>query len=112
MLPAFAIEPIPTTFIVNVIHVHLGKQNEAFALIEDVVRHVADRQPGFLWSSLAKSADGLTVVNIEAIASTGEVDTFFEDPMFREKFARLDTVSSSEFHTYTVGALILPKSAS
>lgn len=109
MTPAFTIAPQPTTFIVNVIHVHPGKQQEAFELIQDVVHYVAARQPGFLWSNLAKSTDGLTVVNIEAIADCGNVDTFFADPLFREKFAKLDAVSSSEFHTYTVGDLVLPK---
>lgn len=112
MIPTFTIDPHPTTFIVNVIHVHPGKQEEAFRLIQDVVHYVAERQPGFQWSNLAKSTDGLTVVNIEAIADAGNVDTFFADPVFREKFALLDAVSSSEFHTYTVGDLILPKSAS
>lgn len=33
MIPAFTIEPPATTFIVNVIHVHPGKQEEAFQLI-------------------------------------------------------------------------------
>jgi hypothetical protein len=99
MIPTFTIQPAPTTFIVNVIHVHPGKQEEAFQLIQDVVHYVAERKPGFLWSNLAKSTDGLTVVNIEAIS----------DPVFLEKFRKLDTVSSSEFHTYTVGDLVLPK---
>ncbi|NML12312.1 antibiotic biosynthesis monooxygenase [Sphingobium sp. AR-3-1] len=112
MTPTFAIHPNPTTFIVNVIHVHPGKQDEAFRLIQNVVHYVAERQPGFQWSNLARSTDGLTVVNIEAIADAGDVDTFFADPIFREMFALLDEVSSSEFHTYTVGDLVLPKSAS
>jgi quinol monooxygenase YgiN len=112
MTPTFAIGPKPTTFIVNVIHVHPGKQEEAFRLIQDVVHYVADRQPGFQWSNLARSTDGLTVVNIEAIADASNVDAFFADPVFREKFTRLDAVSSSEFHTYTVDDLVLPKPAS
>ena len=58
----------PTVFIVNVIHAHAGRQDEAFAIIQDVVRYVSERKPGFLWSSLAKSTDGQTVVNIEAAA--------------------------------------------
>ncbi|MES2175048.1 MAG: antibiotic biosynthesis monooxygenase [Pseudomonadota bacterium] len=112
MTPTFAIHPNPTTFIVNVIHVDPGKQEEAFRLIQNVVHYVAERQPGFQWSNLARSTDGLTVVNIEAIADAGDVDTFFADPIFREMFALLDAVSSSEFNTYTVGDLVLPKSAS
>ncbi len=64
MIPAFAIEPTPTTFIVNVIHVHPGKQEEAFRLIQDVVHYVAERKPGFLWSNLSKSTDGLIVSNM------------------------------------------------
>jgi hypothetical protein len=31
------------------------------------------------------------------------------DPDFAERFKRLDTVSSSGFHTYTVADLVLPK---
>lgn len=86
-----------------------GKQDEAFQIIQDVVHYVAERKPGFLWSNLAKSTDGLTVVNIEAIQGAGNVDEFFSDPVFVEKFRKLDTVSTSEFHTYTVGDLVLPK---
>lgn len=112
MTATFAIDPHPTAFIVNVIHVHPGKQEEAFRLIEEVVHYVAERQPGFQWSNLPRSTGRLTVVNIEAIVDAVNVDTFFADPVFREKFALLDTVSSSEFHTYTVGDLVMPKSAS
>lgn len=105
----FTSTPEPTTFIVNVIHAHPGKQDEAFRLIQDVVHYVAGRKAGFLWSNLAKSTDGKTVVNIEAIQGAGNVDEFFSDPVFLEKFRKLDTVSTSEFHTYTVGDLVLPK---
>ncbi|KJF71949.1 antibiotic biosynthesis monooxygenase [Agrobacterium arsenijevicii] len=101
--------PAPTTFIVNVIHVHPGKQEEAFAIIQDVVHYVAERKEGFLWSSLAKSTDGQTVVNVEAIKGAGNIDEFFSDPVFVEKFRKLDTVSKSEFHTYAVDDLVLPK---
>ncbi|RWX74755.1 antibiotic biosynthesis monooxygenase [Neorhizobium lilium] len=111
MIPAFTIHPAATTFIVNVIHVHPGKQEEAFRLIQDVVHYVAERKPGFLWSNLAKSTDGLTVVNIEAISDPGDVEIFFSDPVFLGRFRKLDTVSSSEFHTYTVGDLVLPKAS-
>lgn len=99
----------PTTFIVNVIHAHPGKQQEAFEIIQDVVHYVAERKEGFLWSNLAKSTDGLTVVNIEVIQGADNVEEFFSDPVFVEKFKRLDTVSTSEFHTYTVDDLVLPK---
>ena len=108
MIPEFTLTPSPTTFIVNVIHVYPGKQNEAFRIIQDVVQYVAARKPGFRWSNLAKSTDGLTVVNIEAISDPTDVELFFSDPVFQEKFRLLDTVSTSEFHTYTVGDLILP----
>lgn len=107
-LAAFTGSPAPTTFVVNVIHVHPGKQDEAFAIIQDVVHYVAERKEGFLWSSLAKSIDGETVVNVEAIQGAGNVDAFFSDPQFVEKFRKLETVSRSEFHTYTVGDLVLP----
>ncbi|UIK06686.1 antibiotic biosynthesis monooxygenase [Neorhizobium galegae] len=106
---AFSPLPVPTTFIVNVIHAHPGKQEEAFAIIQDVVHYVAERKEGFLWSTLAKSTDGQTVVNIEAIQAAGNVNEFFSDPVFAEKFRKLDDVSKSEFHTYTVGDLVLPK---
>lgn len=106
---AFSTAPVPTTFVVNVIHAHPGKQQEAFEIIQDVVHYVAERKEGFLWSNLAKSTDGLTVVNIEAIQGAGNVDEFFADPVFVEKFRRLDAVSTSEFHTYSVGDLVLPK---
>ena len=103
--------PAPTTFIVNVIHALPGKQEEAFAIIQDVVHYVAERKEGFLWSSLAKSTDGQTVVNIEAIQEAGNVGEFFTDPVFVEKFRKLDDVSKGEFHTYTVGDLVLPNRA-
>ncbi|MCQ1569538.1 antibiotic biosynthesis monooxygenase [Neorhizobium galegae] len=106
---AFSPLPVATTFIVNVIHAHPGKQEEAFAIIQDVVHYVAERKEGFLWSTLAKSTDGQTVVNIEAIQAAGNVNEFFSDPVFAEKFRKLDDVSKSEFHTYTVGDLVLPK---
>ncbi len=109
LIAAFAGSPAPTTFIVNVIHVHPGKQDEAFEIIQEVVHYVADRKEGFLWSSLAKSTDGQTVVNVEAIQGVGNVDEFFSDPVFAEKFRKLDAVSKSEFHTYTVDDLVLPK---
>lgn len=105
----FSTSPKPTTFVVNVIHAHPGRQDEAFQIIQDVVHYVAERKPGFLWSNLAKSNDGLTVVNIEAIQEAGNVDAFFSDPVFVEKFRKLDAVSSSEFHIYSVGDLVMPK---
>jgi len=104
----FTAAPDPTVFVVNIIHARPGLQDEAFAIIQDVVHYVAERKPGFLWSNLAKSTDGLTVVNIEAIADEGNVDEFFSDPVFAEKFKRLDAVSTSEFHIYRVGDLVLP----
>lgn len=110
-IAAFAGSPAPTTFVVNVIHVLPGMQEEAFAIIQDVVHYVAERKEGFLWSSLAKSTDGQMVVNIEAIQGAGNVDEFFSDPAFVEKFRKLNDVSKSEFHIYTVGDLVLPKRA-
>lgn len=107
-LAGFSTSPTPTVFIVNVIHPKPGMQDQAFAIIQDVVRYVAERKPDFLWSSLAKSTDGQTVVNIEAITDEGAVSEFFSDPVFVEKFRRLDEVSTSEFHTYRVGDLVLP----
>lgn len=103
--------PDATVFVVNVIHAHPGKQDEAFRIIQDVVHYVAERKAGFLWSNLAKSTDGLTVVNIEAIADEGNVDEFFSDPAFVEKFRQLEAVSHSEFHIYRVTDLVLPRIA-
>ncbi|MGO4670058.1 antibiotic biosynthesis monooxygenase [Bosea sp. 2RAB26] len=104
----FAIAPQPTVFVVNVIHAHPGKQEEAFRIIQDVVHYVAERKEGFLWSNLSKSTDGKTVVNIEAIRDENNVGEFFSDPVFAEKFKQLDTVSKSEFHIYRVSDLVLP----
>ncbi len=109
LMAGFRRDPEPTVFIVNVIHAHEGKQEEAFRLIQDVVNYVAERKEGFLWSNLSKSTDGKTVVNIEAIAGEGNVEEFFGDPVFLEKFWALDSVSTFEFHTYRVDDLILPK---
>ena len=103
--------PQPTVFIVNVIHAHPGKQEQAFSAIQDVVHYVARTKQGFLWSNLSKSTDGKTVVNIEAISGANKVDEFFSDPVFLEKFRRLDEVSTSEFHTYRVDDLVLPAAA-
>ncbi|CUJ75113.1 Antibiotic biosynthesis monooxygenase [Achromobacter xylosoxidans] len=100
--------PDGTVFIVNVIHAHPGRQEDAFQAIQEVVHYVARTKPGFLWSNLAKSTDGKTVVNIEAISGAGKVDEFFSDPVFLEKFRKLDAVSTSEFHTYQVDDLVLP----
>ena len=66
------------------------------------MHYVARTKQGFLWSNLSKSTDGKTVVNIEAISGANKVDEFFSDPVFLEKFRRLDEVSTSEFHTYRV----------
>ena len=63
------------------IHAHPGRQEDAFLAIQDVVHYVARTKPGFLWSNLAKSTDGKTVVNIEAISGAGKVDEFFSDQM-------------------------------
>ena len=104
----FQFTPEATVFIVNVIHAHPGKQGEAFKIIQDVVHYVAQRKEGFLWSNLSKSTDGKTVVNIEAIRDENNVAEFFSDPVFVEKFKLLDTVSTSEFHTYKVSDLVLP----
>ncbi len=104
----FQFAPEPTVFVVNVIHAHPGKQEEAFKIIQDVVHYVAERKEGFLWSNLSKSIDGKTVVNIEAIRDENNVDEFFSDPAFLEKFKKLDTVSDSEFHIYKVSDLVLP----
>ncbi|MGO4620212.1 antibiotic biosynthesis monooxygenase [Ensifer sp. 2YAB10] len=110
-IAGFSAGPQPTVFIVNVIHPHPGKQEEAFRLIQDVVHYVAARKEGFLWSNLSKSTDGKTVVNVEAIADEGNVGEFFSDPVFLAKFRALDAVSSSEFHTYRVDDLVLPRRA-
>jgi quinol monooxygenase YgiN len=85
----FQFAPEATVFIVNVIHVHPGKQEEAFKIIQDVVHYVAQRKEGFLWSNLSKSTDGKTVVNIEAIRDENNVAEFFSDPVFVEKFKML-----------------------
>ncbi len=106
---AFSVAPQPTVFIVNVIHAHDGKQDDAFRIIREIVHYVAERKEGFLWSSLARSTDGQTVVNVEAISGTGDVKAFFSDPVFAAKFKRLDEVSTFEFHTYQVDDLVLPK---
>ena len=47
--------------------------------------------------------------DLEMAASVASVAINEPDPAFAEKFKRLDTVSSSEFHTYTVADLVLPK---
>lgn len=104
----FQITPEATVFIVNVIHAHPGKQEEAFEIIQDVVHYVAQRKEGFIWSNLSKSTDGKTVVNIEAIRDEHNVAEFFSDRVFVEKFKLLDTVSTSEFHIYKVSDLVLP----
>lgn len=110
LIPQAMFSPAPqaTVFIVNVIHAHPGRQEDAFKAIQDVVHYVAETKPGFLWSNLAKSTDGKTVVNIEAISGEGNVDEFFSDPVFLQKFRQLDDVSTSEFHTYRVDDLVLP----
>lgn len=108
IVPAtFQLSPQPTTFLVNVIHVQPGRQDDAFLIIKDIVQYVSSKD-GFLWSNLSKSVDGLTVVNIEAIASENEVDKFFEDETFAAKFSELEKISSFEYHIYNVGSIILP----
>ncbi|MDQ0561141.1 hypothetical protein QO004_002934 [Rhizobium mesoamericanum] len=103
-----AIIPLPTNFIVNVIPVHPASRT---SLSTDPGCRLLRRraEAGFLWSKLSKNTDGLTVVNIEAISYPGDVEVFFSDPVFLKKFCKLDTVSSSEFHTYTVGELVRPE---
>ncbi|MBY5989131.1 MULTISPECIES: antibiotic biosynthesis monooxygenase family protein [Roseovarius] len=97
----------PTIFVVNVIHAHPGMQDAAYDVIKDVVDYVSERRKGFVWSTLAKSVDGETVVNVEAIASEESVEgEFFADDVFSEKFAKLKEVSRNEFHIYRVEDLI------
>ena len=105
----FSAAPQPTIFIVNVIHAHDGKQDEAFRIIQDIVHYVAERKEGFLWSSLARSTDGKTVVNVEAISGADDVEVFFSDPVFAARFEKLKAVGTFEFHTYRVDDLVLPK---
>lgn len=67
--------PNGTVFIVNVIHARPGRQEDAFQAIQEVEPYVARTKPGFLWSNPAKSTDGKTVVNIEAISGGRERST-------------------------------------
>ncbi|AKQ68246.1 hypothetical protein A176_005158 [Myxococcus hansupus] len=93
----------------NVIHAHAGKQEEALEIIRDIVQYVAARRKEFLWSTLATSIDGETVVNVEAISGPGDVESFFADIAFAEKFRRLEQVGRYEFHVYRARDLILPR---
>lgn len=106
--PFFATTPEKTVFIVNVMHCHDGKQDETLAAIDAVVRYVAQAKPGFRWSTLARSSDGDTVVNIEAISGADDVEAFFADPDFQRLWERVGQVCRHEFHTYTADAVILP----
>lgn len=102
--------PAGTAFVVNVMHVQPGGQDAVLEAIDDIVR-LAATKPGFLWSTLAKSLDGRTVVNVEAIADPDNVEQFFSDPAFAEKFERLRGLYASEFHLYRAEAPILPVGA-
>lgn len=73
------------------------------------MHYVAEQKGGFPWSNLSKSTDGKTVVNIEAIRDEDNVNEFFADSAFVEKFKMLDAVSESEFHIYRVSDLVLPR---
>lgn len=106
--PSFAITPEKTVFVVNVMHCHDGKQDETLAAIDAVVRYVAKAKPEFRWSTLARSTDGDTVVNIEAISGADDVDAFFADPEFQRLWEKVGLVCRHEFHTYTADAVILP----
>jgi len=99
-----------TVFVVNVMHNRPGRQTDTLACIRDIVRY-ASHKPGFLWSALASSEDGETVVNVEAIADPGNVGHFFADPVFDAKFRQLAELCSSEFHVYRVTDLISAASA-
>ncbi|OCW57690.1 hypothetical protein [Hoeflea olei] len=106
--PSFATMPEKTVFIVNVMHCHEGKQAQTLAAIDAVVRYVAQAKPGFRWSTLARSTDGDTVGNIEAISGVDDVEAFFADSEFRRLWERVGKVSRHEFHTYAADAVILP----
>ena len=110
-IPSFIAAPAaePTVFVVNVMHCHEGRQQETLAAIEAVVRHVAASRPEFRWSTLARSTDGTTVVNIEAISGTDDVDSFFADPEFQRLWARIGEVCRHEFHTYRAERVMLPE---
>lgn len=99
--------PAQTVFVVNVMKVAPGGQDAVLAAIDDIVRLAATKS-GFLWSTLAKSVDGQTVVNVEAISDPGNVEQFFVDPAFSAKFERLRGLCESEFHLYSAQAPILP----
>ncbi|ENW83131.1 hypothetical protein F909_00723 [Acinetobacter sp. ANC 3929] len=105
----FQSEPTPTVFVVNVIHAHPEKQEQAFKIIQEIV-HYASFKEGFLWSNLAKSLDGKTVVNIEAISSKDDVKKFFGDKVFEAKFDRLKAVADFEFHIYQSDDVVFPHS--
>lgn len=98
-----------TVFVVNVIHAQPGKQEAALEIIREIVHHVAERRKEFLWSTLGTSVDGQTVVNIEAISGPGDVETFFADAAFADKFERLNEIGRYEFHVYRARDRILPK---
>ena len=98
-----------TVFVVNVIHAQPGKQEAALSIIREIVHYVADRRKEFLWSTLATSVDGQTVVNIEAITGPGDVEAFFSDATFADKFKRLNEIGRYEFHVYRARDLILPR---
>ncbi|AKV00555.1 hypothetical protein AKJ09_07218 [Labilithrix luteola] len=101
--------PEGTVFVVNVIHAKPGHQEAALAVIREIVHYVAERRKEFLWSTLATSIDGDTVVNIEAITGPGDVETFFSDTTFADKFRRLDDIGRYEFHVYRARDLVLPR---
>lgn len=46
----------------------IAKHVKAFRLIHGVVHYLTEPKPGFLWSNLTKSTDGLTVMTIEAMS--------------------------------------------
>ncbi|MBX3263794.1 MAG: hypothetical protein KIS78_13805 [Labilithrix sp.] len=98
-----------TVFVVNVIHAQPGQQEAALTIIREIVHYVAERRPEFLWSTLATSVDGETVVNVEAISGPGDVETFFTDATFAAKFERLRAIGRYEFHVYRARDLVLPR---
>lgn len=97
--------------LVNVVHVHEGRQDDALNVLRDTVTYVARTYPAFQWSRLYKSVDGKTVINQAKWTSKAAFDRLFTDPEFLSRYNGLKETGTWEYHLYENTDLITPETS-
>jgi hypothetical protein len=96
-------------FLVNVVHVNDGMQEQALEVLRRTVDYVARTYQSFRWSRLYRSLDGKVVINQALWTSREEFESIFNDSHFLERYNGLRETGTWEFHVYEVSDIILPR---